>query len=161
MYSIFYYSLWMKVRQSFLCLFIRSNTILNRSKSCIGWSNFDCLFQHFAILWHGSISTVFQFSFIESLATEIVLVTLSIVATISLATQAQHFWTHEFFFKYSRLSLIMLFVSSTTCSWEEVTCCFRSEAICTISRIYCFPFVFLFSGRIISSTASSDRAKYR
>ena len=60
-YSIFfYYSFWIVVRQSSLCLFIRSNSMVNLSNSSIGWSNVDCLFQNFAIPWHGSISTVFR-----------------------------------------------------------------------------------------------------
>ena len=78
MYSIFFYfSLWIKVRQSFLCLIIRSNTMLKRSKPSFGWSNVDCLLWGFAILWHWStIATLFQCSFIEFFAAKIVLVSL-------------------------------------------------------------------------------------
>ena len=143
MYSIFFYkTFWVEIRQSLFCLFVGCNAMFHCWKSSVGWSNVDCLFQHFLILWHGSFSTTCQSSFIESLAFEFVLGTLSIVATIDFATQAQHFATPEIFFKQSRLFLIMLLVSTTTCSWEEVARCIRSEAICTISRTYCFPFVF-------------------
>ena len=145
MYSIFfYYSFWIKVRQSFLWLFIRSNTMLKRSKSPICWSNVDCLLQNFAILWHVSISTVFHSSFIESLATEFVLVTLLIVATIGFATQAQHFWTSKLFSKESRLSLIMFLVGITARSGEKVVSCNRSEAVCTILQMLLVPFSSIF-----------------
>ena len=142
MCSIFFYkTFWVEIRQSLFCLFVGCNAMFLCSKFSVDWSNVDCLFWNFSILWHGSISTVFQISFIESLNTEFVPVTLSIVATICFATQAQHFGTPEFFFKQSRLSLIMLLVSSTICSWDEVARCIRIEAICTVSRTYCFPFV--------------------
>ena len=159
MYSIFfYYSFWIKVRQSFLCLFLRSNTMLNSSKSSICWSNVDCLLQNFAILWHGSISTIFQSSFIESLATEFELVTFSIVATIGFATQAQHFWTSKLFFKKSRLSLIMFLVSITASSGENVSVAFAVK-LSVQSRERNWYHSARFSVRITSSKFSSDEAK--
>ena len=159
-YSIFfYYSFCIKVRQSFLCLFIRSNTMLNRSKA--GWSNVDCLFQHLAIVWHGSISTVFQSSFIESLATEFVIVTLSILATLGFATQAQHSWTPDFFFKLNSPGSLL------SCSlWavqhvlgKKLPVAFAVKLIVK-SRECIASDSFLFSGRIISSMFCDDRANY-
>ena len=156
----FYKTLGVELRQSLFCLFVGWNAIFHCSKSSVGWSNVDCFFYHFAILWHGSISTVFQSSFSESLAIELVLVTLSIVATIEFATQTQLFLTPEFFFEKSRLSLMMLLVSSTICSWEEVAVALAVKlSVQSHERIAHHSF--LFFGRILSSKFFADRAKYR
>ena len=163
MYSNFFYkTFWVEIRQALFSVFVSCNAMFHCLKSSVGWSNVDCLFYHFAILWHGSISTVFHSSFSESfaIAIELVLVTLSIVATIEFATQAQLFLTPEFFFEKSRLSLMMLLVSSTICSWEEVAVAFAVK-LSEQSHERTAHHSFLFFGRILSSKFFADRAKYR
>ena len=131
------------------------------SKSSVGWSNVDCFFWHFSIPWQWTtISTVFQSSFIESLATEFVLVTLSIVATLGFVTKAQHFETPEFFFKQSRLSVIMLLVKNTTFFVKKLPIAFAVK-LSVQSRERIASRSFLFSGRILFSKFPSNRANIR
>ena len=115
-----------------------------------------------ALLWHGSISAVFQSYFIEISAAEFVLVTLSIVATIWVATQAQHFRTPEVFFIKSRLSLSLL----SSFLWAVQHVLGRKLPVAFAlklsvqSRERIASHSFLFSRRIKSSKFSSNRAIY-
>ena len=134
-YSItFYYSFWIKERQSFLCLSIRSNTMLNRSKFSIGWSNVDGFFQHFAVLWQNSIATVLHCSFIEFSAAKHVPVSLFNITTIFFTTETQRFCTSELPLVKTRQSFFMFLVGITASSRGKNVGGIRSEVISAIFR---------------------------
>ena len=160
MNSVSYKTIWVEIRQPLFCLFVGCNGMFLCLDSSVGWSNVDCLFWHFSILWHGSISTVFQSSFIVYLATEFVLVTLSIVVTICFATQAQLFGTPEFFYKQSRFLLSCFLWAVQHVHGKKLPVAFAVK-LSVQSRKRIASHLFFFSGRIMSSKFSSDRAKYR
>ena len=53
----FYSSFWIKIGQDFLCLFLRGNTMLNCTKSLVGWIYPNRFFPNSAIFCHWSIKS--------------------------------------------------------------------------------------------------------
>ena len=82
---LFNNSLGVEKRQTLLCLLICSNAVIFRAEPSVGTGNIFLLDQHFLILGHGSITAVLKCSLVESFAAELILVRLSIIATIGLA----------------------------------------------------------------------------
>ena len=108
MYSIFFhYSLGIKIRQTFLGLFVSHHIVLHGAESPVCWRYVNSLIQHFSILCHGTISRVFQCSLVESFTAKLILVGIGIVAAVCLATQAQHFCTLKFLIKQSGFAIVV------------------------------------------------------
>ena len=108
MYSIFFnYSLWIKIWQSLLCLLLRYYIVLHRSESPVHGRCIYSVLQDLPILRHWSISTSLQCPLIESFTAKLVLVGARVVATVRLATQAQHFCTAKFFIKQSGFAIVV------------------------------------------------------
>ena len=143
---LFNNSLGVGIRQSLLCLLIRSNAVIFGAEASVGTGNIFLLGQHFFILGHGSITAVLKCSLVETFAAELILVRLGIIATICLATETQHFCTPEFLLEKTRFSLVVFLVLFTARAWEKVTTGVRYKiviAVLTAEKLPHFLLVFL------------------
>ena len=105
---LFNNSLGVEKRQTLLCLFICSNAVIFCAEASVRTGNIFLLDQHFLILGHGSITTVLKCSLVETIAAELILVRLSIIAIIGFATETQHFCAPELLLEKTRFSLVVI-----------------------------------------------------
>ena len=95
---VFYYSFRKKVRLSLFSLFMGCNCVILCSDKFL-----DVIFafswENFAILFQRTITTLIQYSPIESFAAEFQRVRGSVAAAIGFTTKTQHVWTPEFVFE--------------------------------------------------------------
>ena len=85
---LFNNSLGVEKRQTLLCLLICSKAVIFCAEASVSTGNIFFLDQQFLILGH-------KCSLVETFAAELILVRLSIKATIGLATETQHFCAPE------------------------------------------------------------------
>ena len=128
----FEYSLWIKIGETFLNLFICGNRVIVCSESPIVRSDVHFLVQDYPILFHWSVAALFQYTFVEIFTAKFKFIRCDVKATVYLTTQTKHLRTSELFFEEARLSLIMLFVFYTTCSGEKICYSISSENIDTV-----------------------------
>ena len=114
-------SLGVEERQTLLCLLICSNAVIFCAETSVGTGNIFLLDQHFLILGHGSITAVLKCSLVETFAAELILVRLSIIATIGLATETQHFCAPELLLENTRFSCRVSCAFHSTCVGKVTT----------------------------------------
>ena len=118
---LFNNSLGVEERQTLLCLLICSNAVIFCAETSVGTGNIFLLDQHFLILGHGSITAVLECSLVETFAAELILVRLSIIATIGLATETQHFCAPELLLENTRFSCRVSCAFHSTCVGKVTT----------------------------------------
>ena len=83
----FDYSLWIKVGQAFLNLFICGNRVIVRSESSIVRSDVYFLVQDSLILFQWSVAALFQYMFVETFSAKFKFIRGDVIATLCLTTQ--------------------------------------------------------------------------
>ena len=128
------YSVWVKVGQTFLNLFISGNRVIDCLVSSIVRSDVYFLVQDSAILFQWSAAALLQYTFVGTFVAKFRFLSDDVIALVCLTTQAKHLPTFELFFEEARLSLIMLFGFFTTCSEKRTCYSISSETIDTVLR---------------------------
>ena len=153
------YSLWLTVGQTFLNLFIVGNRVIVCSVSSAVRCDVYLFVQDSTMLFHWSVATLFQYTFVETFTAKFQFIRGNVIATECLTTQTLHLRTSEIFFEEARLSHIMLFVFHTTCSGEEFCYSVSSETIAqSFDRNLCLSI--LIAGLIQCFSSFSARARY-
>ena len=153
---LFNNSLGVEKRQTLLCLLICSNAVIFRAEPSVGTGNIFLLDQHFLILGHGSITAVLKCSLVESFAAELILVRLSIIATIGLATETQHFCAPELLLEKTRFSLVVFLVLFAARAWEKVTTGIRYKIVIAVLTTKKLPHLLLVFFNAIIQTCLSE-----
>ena len=83
----FDYSVWIKVRENFLNLFISGNRVIVCSESSIVRSDVYFLVQDSLILFQCSAAALFQYTFVETLTAKFKFIRGDVLATVCLTTQ--------------------------------------------------------------------------
>ena len=114
-------SLGVETRQTLLCLLKCRNAGIFHAKASVVTGNIFLLDQHFLILGHGSITAVLKCSLVETFAAELIIVRLSIIATIGLATDRKLFCAPELLLEETRFTLVVVLGFFTAPLWEKLT----------------------------------------
>ena len=93
------YSLWVKIGQIFLNLFIGSNGMIVCSESSIVRSDVYLFVQDSPILFQWSVPALFQYAFFEPFFGKFTFIRGDVIATVCPTTQTQQLRTSELFFK--------------------------------------------------------------
>ena len=80
------YSLWVKVGQTFLNLFIGGNRVIVCSKSSIVRSDVYRFVQDSAIIFQWSVATLFQYAFVETFIAKFKFIRGDVIAAVCLTT---------------------------------------------------------------------------
>ena len=114
------YSFWLKVRQTFLNMFIAGNRVMVCSESSFVGSDVEFFIQDSGILFHWSVATRFQYTFDETFTAKFNFFyrwhhsnSMSYYTDIT----SPYIWTLHW---RGGSFLIMLFVFYTTCSGEKI-----------------------------------------
>ena len=81
------YSLWVKVGQTFLSLFIGSNRLIVCPESSIVRSDVYIFVQDYTILLQWSVATLFQYTYVETFTAKFKFIRGDVIATLCLTTQ--------------------------------------------------------------------------
>ena len=83
----FVYSLWIKVGETFLNLFIGGNRVIVCSESSIVRSHVYFFVQDSPILFQKSVAALFQYTFVETFSAKFKIIRADVIATVCLTTQ--------------------------------------------------------------------------